>query len=461
MDEHHLISALESQRRFFASGATLDRGFRKRALIDLKRSILDHETELNDALAADLGKAPAETYMSEIFPVVREIATASSGLRRWSKPRRTGLPSYLWPGSGHVVPEPYGVALVMAPWNFPFQLLFAPLVGALAAGNCAVLKPSELAPHTSAVSRAVVEQAFAPEHVLLVEGALETSMLLLTQQYDYIFYTGGPAGGQAVLASAAEHITPVTLELGGKNPCIVAADSRIDRAAKRIAWGKFMNTGQACVAPDHLLVDCTIAEDLTAALDRSVREMYGDDSSTSPDYGRIVNRHHFDRLTALLGEGRIVFGGETDPENLFIAPTGITDVPLDGALMADEIFGPLLPIVPYDSIDQLEQIVSSRPAPLAVYLFTQSRELSQRLSRVMRSGAICINDVNVHFTAPTLPFGGIGASGMGAYHGRQSFETFSHPRAVMKRGWLHDIVVRYPPYSERGWWLKWLRRLFG
>jgi len=461
MDEHELREAIESQRRFFATGATLDRAFRTHALAELKRSILAHEDELNDALRADLGKAPAETYMSEVFPVVREIAVASSHLRRWMRPRRKGLPVYLWPGTGHVVPEPFGTVLLLAPWNFPFQLLFAPLVGALAAGNCAVIKPSELAPRTAAVSRAIVEGVLPRDHVLLVEGGLETSVMLLAQRYDYLFYTGGPVGGRAVLEAAAVHTTPVSLELGGKNPCVVAADSPIGRAARRIAWGKFMNAGQACVAPDYVLVERAAEEELTAGLARAVREMYGEDPSASPDYGRIVSRRHFDRLVAMLGEGRIAFGGQTDPERLFIAPTGLADVRRDGPLMNEEIFGPLLPIVPYDDADELLEIIAARPAPLALYAFTSDRGFLRRLDHGARAGALSINDVNVHFTAPTLPFGGLGASGMGAYHGRQSFETFSHMKAVMKRGWLHDITVRYPPYASRGRWLAWLRRLFG
>jgi acyl-CoA reductase-like NAD-dependent aldehyde dehydrogenase len=460
MEEHELTSILETQRRFFASGVTRDPAFRKRALLDLRAAILDHEQALYDALEADLGKHQTESYLSELFVVMREIRVSVRGVKRWSKRRSPGLPAYLWLGKGHVVPEPYGVALIIAPWNFPFQLAMAPVVGALAAGNCCVLKPSELTPHTAEVMRDIAAAAFAPELATVVLGGIEESQQLLARKFDRIFFTGSPAVGRIVAAAAAQHLTPTTLELGGKNPCVVARDARLDRAVPRIALGKYLNAGQACVSPDYALVDRTILDDFIAEVKRCLERMYGPDPEQSPDYCRIVNRRHFDRLRALLDEGRIAYGGETDEEQLYIAPTGIVDVPLDGKLMADEIFGPVLPIIPFDSVSEAAELIGSKPEPLSLYLFSKDRAVQEEIGRSTASGSYCINEAVVHFTADTLPFGGVGESGVGKYHGESSFEAFSHMRAVVKRGWSPDLPLRYPPYAKRQRWLALLKRFF-
>jgi acyl-CoA reductase-like NAD-dependent aldehyde dehydrogenase len=460
MDQAGLDQILDDQRRFFATGATRDRSFRKRALADLRQTIFDHEQEIYDALQADLAKGPTESYLSELLVVLREIHVAGRNLRRWMKPRRNGLPAYLWPGRGYVVPEPLGSVLVIAPWNFPFQLALTPLVGALAAGNCCVVKPSELTPHTSQIVRRVTEQAFDRSLVATVEGGVDVSQALLKQKFDHIFFTGSPRVGRIVAAAAAEQLTPATLELGGKNPCVVAADVPIEVVARRLAFGKYLNAGQTCVAPDYALVQRDVVDELIAALERAVEAMYGQDPITSPDFARIAHRQHFDHLTGLLGEGRIVYGGVTDAEQLYVAPTAICDIPADGRLLHEEIFGPLLPIVPFDTLDEAVAFIAARPEPLALYVFSRSAEIQQRIGGATASGALCINDLVVHFNAETLPFGGVGASGYGSYHGAHSFETFSHMRAVMKRPFMRGFPVRYPPYHKRGWWLRWLKRLF-
>lgn len=353
------------------------------------------------------------------------------------------------------VPEPYGVVLVLGPWNYPFQLLFSPLVGALAAGNCACLKPSELAPQTSRAVARLVATVFDPGHVSVVEGDAAISRALLGERFDYIFFTGSGRVGREVMKAAARHLTPVTLELGGKNPCLVFADARMDVAARRILWGKCLNAGQTCVAPDHVLVQAGARDRLVDALGRALREFFGNDPKKSPDYARIINRAHFDRLSAYLGDGRIALGGEHDAGALYLSPTVLLDVATESAVMQEEIFGPVLPILEFHETDEMLDRLSGQPKPLALYAFTEDKDLQDRIVAETSSGGVCINDTITHIMTRELPFGGVGDSGMGSYHGKATFDCFTRYRSVLRRGTRSDPRFRYPPYSVS---LKMLKR---
>jgi len=337
------------------------------------------------------------------------------------------------------------VALIIGPWNYPFQLLLSPLVGALAAGNCAVLKPSELAPHTTIAIAELIRAIFPEEYVAVVPGERDTAEALLREKFDAIFFTGSSPVGRAVMAAAAQHLTPVTLEMGGKCPCLVCADAPLDIAARRIVWGKFMNAGQTCVAPDFVLVDRRVRVDLVESMKRVLREFYGDDPQRSPDYGRIVNRRHLERLGGYLEHGHIAHGGQHDPNDLYLAPTILTDVPLEAPAMRDEIFGPILPVLEFGQLDEALDLLRDRPTPLALYLFTRDRAVQARVLTATRSGGLCVNDTITHMIGKHLPFGGLGESGLGAYHGKASFDCFTHYRSILRRSFKPDLRFRYPP----------------
>ncbi|MCS7337913.1 MAG: aldehyde dehydrogenase family protein [Verrucomicrobiae bacterium] len=438
-------SLVQRQRAFFQSGATRPLEFRAAQLRRLHDALVENESGLLDAVRADLRKPPHEAYLSEIAFVLSEIRFAQRHLRRWSKPQRRRVPWMALPGQGFVLPEPYGVALIIGPWNYPLQLVLAPLVGAIAAGNCAVLKPSEFAPHTAAAIAKLVRENFAEDYIAVVEGDRGVAEALLRERFDKIFFTGSANVGRAVMAAAAEHLTPVTLELGGKCPCIVCADAPLGVTARRIVWGKFMNAGQTCVAPDFVLVERRISGGLLSALKQALREFYGDDPRRSPDYGRIVNRRHFDRLVGYLGQGRIVHGGQHDSGELYIAPTILTDVPPDAPVMHEEIFGPILPVREFDTLDDAIAMLRAGPTPLALYLFTNDRATQARVLAETRSGGVCINDTVLHILGKQLPFGGLGDSGMGTYHGKATFDAFTHYRSVLRRAFWFDVRLRYPP----------------
>ncbi|MCX7721650.1 MAG: aldehyde dehydrogenase family protein [Verrucomicrobiae bacterium] len=437
-------SLVQRQRAFFQSGATRPLEFRAAQLRRLHDALVENESGLLDAVRADLRKPPHEAYLSEIAFVLSEIRFAQRHLRRWSKPQRRRVPWMALPGQGFVLPEPYGVALIIGPWNYPLQLVLAPLVGAIAAGNCAVLKPSEFAPHTAAAIAKLVRENFAGDYIAVVEGDRGVAEALLRERFDKIFFTGSANVGRAVMAAAAEHLTPVTLELGGKCPCIVCADAPLGVTARRIVWGKFMNAGQTCVAPDFVLVERRISGGLVSALKQALREFYGDDPRRSPDYGRIVNRRHFDRLVGYLGQGRIVHGGQHDSGELYIAPTILIDVPPDSPVMQEEIFGPLLPVLGFNKLDEALSLLRD-PTPLALYLFTNDRATQARVLAETRSGGVCINDTVLHILGKQLPFGGLGDSGMGTYHGKATFDAFTHYRSVLRRAFWFDLRLRYPP----------------
>lgn len=431
-----VASLIARQRQYFQTGATRPVAFRLEQLRRLHTAIESREAALLDALHADLHKSPHEAYTSEIGFVLSDIRHALKRLPAWMTPQRRGLPLMAWPGRAAVHPEPFGVALIIGPWNYPFQLLLSPLVGAIAAGNCVVLKPSEFAPHTAAVTAKLIADTFPAEYITVVEGDREVAEALLSEKFETIFFTGSTNVGRAVMNAAAKHLTPVTLELGGKCPAIVCADAPLDVTARRIAWGKFMNAGQTCVAPDFVVADRRIRQPLADALRQAVREFYGKDPQQSPDYGRIVNRKHYDRLSAFAAG---------DAANLYIPPTILTDMLWDAPVMQDEIFGPILPVLEFDSLDEVLAKLRDRPTPLALYLFTNDRATQDRVVAGTRSGGVCLNDTVVHIVGHDLPFGGVGDSGMGRYHGKASFDCFSHQRTVVHRSMSFDSRFRYPP----------------
>ncbi|MBC5786175.1 aldehyde dehydrogenase [Ramlibacter sp. USB13] len=437
---------LQAQRAFFRSGATRPVAFRRDALVRLRAALVGAEAEVLAALQADLGRPPAEAYASEVGFVLGEIDFALRHLARWARPRKERTPPLLFPATSWIHPEPYGCTLIVGPWNYPVQLLLVPLLGAIAAGNCAVLKPSELAPRTAEVLARVVATAFPPGHVAVVQGGVDAVQELLAQRFDSIFFTGGARVGRIVMQAAARFLTPVTLELGGKSPCIVDASADLDVAARRIAWGKFMNAGQTCVAPDFVLVHASVRAQLVERLAATVRAFYGDAPRGSPDFGRIVNTAHFDRLAALLGRGRAAVGGDSDRAERYIAPTVLDGVEWTDPVMQDEIFGPILPVLEFATLDAAIARVQAMERPLALYVFAGERAVQDRVLRELPSGGACVNDTVAQLLNPRLPFGGVGDSGLGGYHGRHSFETFSHMRSVVRRGTWFDLAAKYPPY---------------
>lgn len=441
---------LRQQRQFFSTGKTRSLEFRLEQLKRLKQAVLEHQDEVLAAVKADLNKPAVEGYLGELG-VIKEISYFIKHLKGWVKPQRVKAPLQLenFPSEAVVYPEPLGVVLIIAPWNYPFNLLISPLVAAIAAGNCAMLKPSELAPHTSAVIARMIAKTFDPEFVAVVEGGVDVSQALLNEKFDHLFFTGGTAIGKVVMEAAAKHLTPVTLELGGKSPCIVDGDIQVDHAAKRIAWGKFLNAGQTCVAPDYLLVNRRIKADLLSALETAIHGFYGDDPARSPDYARIVNARHFSRLESLLQQGRILTGGQTNPDDRYIAPTLMDQVSLDAPIMQDEIFGPLLPIVEYDSLEEAIALINSKSKPLALYVFSSNQALQAEVLHRTSAGGVCINDTIMHLGVMELPFGGVGDSGMGRYHGKAGFDTFSHQKSVLRKSLRVELPFRYPPYAGK------------
>ena len=449
---------LRQQREFFQTGKTKPIDFRIAQLKTLKQAIVEYETAINDALKADLNKSVFETYLTEIAVVKKEIEYAIKHIKTWVKPQKASIPIEQLPASGKIYPEPLGIVLIISPWNYPLQLVIVPLVGAIAAGNCAVLKPSEFACHTTEVLIKMLQKYFDPTYIAVIEGGVETSQKLLAEKFDSIFFTGGTNVGRIVMEAAAKHLSPVTLELGGKSPCIVDNDINIEYTARRITWGKFINAGQSCIAPDYLLVDREIKEKLIEEIQKCIGQFYGDRPANSPDYGRIINQKQFNRLVALLADGKIVIGGETDADTRYIAPTIIELTSLDVPVMQSEIFGPILPVITYQDVSEAIAIVNQRANPLALYLFSRNKNLQQRVLQETSSGSACINDTVMQFGVPTLPFGGVGSSGIGKYHGKASFDTFSHYKSVLHRSLAIEIKLRYPPYRGK---LPLLKRILG
>jgi len=449
-----------AQKDWFRSGGSREIEFRIEMLRELGKVLTGAEAEILEALRRDMEKPAVEAWLSEIFMTVREIEAAVRDLPEWTRSKKVPTPLAHFPARSRIRPEPYGVVLILAPWNYPLRLLAGPLIGALAAGNCVMLKPSEIAPHTSSLIARLFRENFAPRHMAVLEGDAETARSLLELPFDYIFYTGGTRIGRIVMEAAARNLAPVTLELGGKSPCIVDREIDIGKAARRIAWGKFFNAGQTCVAPDYVCVNREIEEDLIGALREAVAAFYGEDPRKSPDYARIVNGSHFDRIMGLI-RGEIVTGGSGIREERYIAPTVIRNVLWTDPVMQEEIFGPVLPVLAYTDVEEVVREIARRPKPLALYLFTNDRKLRDRITEDVPAGGVCINDTLRHLSNPHLPFGGVGESGMGSYHGRKSFETFSHFKSIMERGMTPDLPLAYPPYRLSLAALKRLMRFLG
>ena len=448
---------LQDQKSHFRSGATRAYADRDQALLRLADGIRKHEALFFDALKKDLGKSPEESYATEVGFLLEEIRGLRRGLKKWMRPERVPTPMFLWPGKSRILREPYGVALILSPWNYPMQLALAPLAGALAAGNCAVIKPSELAPATAAAIEKMLAATFDTNLVATMCGGPEEAQSLLAEPFDQVFFTGSTTVGRKVLEATAKHLSPVVLELGGKSPCIVDETVDIAVAARRVAWGKTVNAGQTCVAPDYLLVHRSIQDKFVAALRESVTQFFGADAKKSPDFGRIVNERHFERLERYLADGKVLWGGETDRAQRYFAPTVMVPHDLDRPVMQEEIFGPILPIIAYDKLEDAISIVEERPKPLAFYLFTSSAKTEQLFMDRVRFGGGCVNDTLVHLGNGCLPFGGVGPSGLGAYHGRASFEAFSHRKSVLSKPFVLDAPLRYPPGAGK---LRWYRKVF-
>lgn len=449
---------LEKQRNYFNTGATRDLEFRMEKLSILKKSIQKNEKQIAEALWSDLHKSEFEAYATEIGIILEEISFVMKHLRSWSKTKKVKTPLMHFLSSSYIYSEPYGVSLIMSPWNYPLQLTMAPLIGAIAAGNCAMLKPSKYSPKTTEIIIKIITECFSEEFVAVVEpyGGRESIQALLQQEFDYIFFTGSVPVGKKVMEAAAKHLTPVTLELGGKSPCIVDMDSDIKLAAKRITWGKFLNAGQTCVAPDYLLVHKSVKKQLLNEIVVCIKEFFGEDPSKSNDFPRIVNERQFDRLIALLDKGHMVTGGEYNKEERYIAPTIIENVTWEDPIMLDEIFGPILPIIEFEDLEEVIKIVNSKPKPLALYFFSNSKKHQERIIKMISYGGGCINDTIIHVASTYAPFGGVGASGMGCYHGKGSFDLFSHKKSVIKKSNIIDIKVRYAPYNDK---IKLLKKL--
>ncbi|MEI6165782.1 MAG: aldehyde dehydrogenase family protein [bacterium] len=452
-------SWLTQAHAFRDKGTSRSLSFRRAQLQMLAAAIESSEGDILDALHLDLGKPVIEAYASEVGFVLADIRYALKHLTDWASPQRRHTPLWLRPASSRVHPEPYGVALVIGPWNYPFALTLSPLVSAMAAGNGVCVKPSEYAPHVSGVITRLLRDHFQPDYITAVEGDAARARELVCQPFDKIFFTGSSVVGRLVLAAAAPNLTPVTLELGGKSPCIVCADADLQVAAHRIVQGKFLNAGQTCVAPDHVWVQAEVVKPMLKHLTRTLREFYGPDPQQSPDYGRIVNLPHLNRLTTYLNQGYLECGGAFDQTDRYFAPTILTGVSLTAPIMQEEIFGPILPVLPFEKLDDVISHLRTRPRPLALYAFTGERATQERLLAETASGGVCFNDTLSHILSRDLPFGGIGESGMGAYHGKAGFDTFTHYRSVLTRSPHFDPGLTYPPPRISLATLKWFQRL--
>ena len=451
---------LTAIRQYFNSGITKSYAFRREQLQKLKQAILDHEQQLYDTLYADLKKSPEECWVTELGMVLSELDFIAKNLRRWMEPERVSTNLLNLPSGSKVMKEPLGVVLIIGPWNYPFQLLINPLLGAIAAGNCVVLKPSEFAPATAAVMKKLIEEIFSPEYILYAEGdgAVIVPQMMNHFVFDHLFYTGSTAIGKIIYKMAAENLVPVTLELGGKSPCIVESDANITVAARRIAMTKFSNAGQMCVAPDYVLVHESKKDELVAALKQTIRQFFGEKAEESYNYGKIINAKQFDRIVSYLSQGTIVQGGRSNKEKLFIEPAIITNVSLDAPVMKDEIFGPVLPVISFGAVEEAKQIIARHPNPLAFYVFTSNAKKEKEWLEGIAFGGGCVNNASWHLTNHHLPFGGRGLSGAGNYHGKYSFETFSHRKAIMKTPSWFDPNIKYPPFKGKLKLFKWVIR---
>ncbi len=458
MNNQDIKDLFLSQREFYLKDNTLSLSFRLDSLKRLKQEIINSQDEIANALFLDLHKSYAEAYLTEIGFVIKEINHAIKNLKKWAKDRRVSPSLLTFPSKGYIQNIPLGQVLIISPWNYPFQLAISPLVGAISAGNTAIIKPAELSPNTSNVIKSIIEKVFPRNYISTVIGGKDENLNLLDLDFNHIFFTGSPLLGKIVMEKASKNLVPVTLELGGKSPCIVDKTSDLELSAKRIVFGKFLNSGQTCIAPDYILVDKQFKSKLIEHLITSINILYND-SQNAKDYGRIISEAHFDRLASMLKDGNIVFGGDISREEKYISPTIITDIHSNSNLLSQEIFGPILPIITYEDLDIMLEELRRKPKPLALYIFSNSKSTQDIILSKISSGGVCVNDTIMHITPNNLPFGGVGNSGMGSYHGKKSFETFSHQRSVLNRKTYFDLSQRYPPYTTKT--LKLLKLFFG
>ena len=447
-------------RRYFDTGITKTYAFRKQQLIKLRDAIKKYETPLHEALYTDLKKSPEECWVTETGFLISEINNTIKNLGRWMEPESASTNLLNLPSKSYVIHEPFGVVLIIGPWNYPLQLLFTPMAGAIAAGNCVMLKASEFAPATGAVMQQIIDETFEKQYILLTEGdgASVIPAMMNNFTFDHVFYTGSTAVGKIIYKMAAERLVPVTLELGGKSPCVVEADANIKVAARRITMTSFSNAGQMCVAPDYVLVHTSKKAELVAELKKTILQFFGDNPADSYNYGKIINEKQFNRLSAYLQQGKIVHGGRTDAAKLFIEPTLLEDVLLDAPVMQEEIFGPILPVIAFTNTEEAKQIIARHPNPLAFYIFTSSKRKEEEWLASVAFGGGCVNNASWHLTNHNLPFGGRGFSGTGQYHGKYSFETFSHKKAIMKTPTWFDPAIKYPPFKGKLKLFKWVIR---
>lgn len=459
MDTQDTQELVRAQHAFFNTNKTKSISWRLAKLRALKASIRAHEDDILAALEADLSKSAYESYVTEIGLIMSELNDAIRNVRRWARPQHvsTALTNFL--ATSKILHEPYGVVLIMAPWNYPFLLTVDPIIGAVAAGNCFIAKPSDYSPATSAIIKTIVDEVFEPENGATVLGGREANTALLEQKYDYIFFTGSTTVGRIVMDAAAKNVTPLSLELGGKSPCIIDETANIELAAKRVTWGKYLNAGQTCVAPDYVYVHRAVKDKFVAAVKRYITQFYGENPLKSADLVRIVNQKHFDRLRGLVENETPVCGGAADAVSLKIEPSVYEGITWESPLMSEEIFGPFMPILTYESLDDVIAQVKAHNRPLALYVFTTNKEVEERVLSEVSFGGGCVNDTVVHLASTSLPFGGVGASGMGNYHGKYSFETFSHQKSILKKSNLIDVPLRYAPYDKRWMWI--IKKLMG
>jgi acyl-CoA reductase-like NAD-dependent aldehyde dehydrogenase len=445
---------LEKQKKYFLTGKTKNVDFRIEQLKNLQSSLIKREKEIIEALKKDLNKSETESYTTEIGTTLEEIKHAIKYIRSWIKPKYVGTPLIHFKSQSYIYSEPYGVSLIIGAWNYPICLCLIPLIGSISAGNCSIVKPSENAPHCAKILEKIIKETFSDKFVTVINGGVETATKLLQQKFDYIFYTGGVQVGKIVMEAAAKNLIPVTLELGGKSPCIVHNDADIEITARRIVWGKFMNIGQTCVAPDYVYAHQEVKDKLIERMSYYIREFYSINPKQSPDYGRIINQKHLERLSNLLNEGKIIIGGEIDKKDLYIAPTIIDKINWKHLVMQEEIFGPILPIMTYNDLSKVIKEINDHPKPLALYFFSNNKELQNRIITETSSGGITINAPIYHQLNPELPFGGVGESGIGSYHGKFSFEAFSHKKSVLIKSFSPDLKLAYPPFKNKLWLFK-------
>lgn len=457
IDNEKAFKILIEHKDYFNEGETRSIDFRIKQLQKLKKAIQDNEKIILEALYKDLHKPEFEAYATEIGYLYDSINYFTKNLRKWAKVKKVKTPTVHLGSKSYIYPEPYGTVLIIGPFNYPFQLVLEPMIGAMAAGNCVVLKPSEYTLNVSSVVAKLIKETFDERYIRVVEGGKEVNSVLINSPFDYIFFTGSVTVGKIVMEAAAKNLIPVTLELGGKSPCIVDKTADIDIAAQRIVWGKFLNVGQTCVAPDYILAHREIKQQLIDRIIQKIKDFYGENPKESKDYGRIVNERQLLRLIELIDKQKTILGGEYDIENLYISPTIMDKVVWEDKIMEDEIFGPILPIIEYGNLDNAINKINSRPKPLALYLFTEDKSIEQRVIENVSYGGGCINDTMTHLASPFLPFGGVGTAGLGSYHGKKSFETFSHMKSVLKKNTKINMSFIFPPYSKEK--VKLLRRV--